>query len=83
MVTQADYTYEFTQHGFITPGPDWTRDANGGVFFFGFQNGGGGETVGISSAYSGHTFNQADTYYVLVTNRGTTSNTYRTSFRCY
>ncbi len=80
-VTVDDYNYEFGLWGW-NPGTDWTRDPNGGVYFWAFNNGGSGEIIGIKSSYSGHTWNQADTYYVLLVNDGSITNTYKVSYSC-
>ncbi len=80
--TLADYTYEFGLHSYSNL-QDWTRDPNGGVFFWNWSIGGANEVLAITYTYTGHTFNQDDTYYMLLYNQGTTSNQYRVLWQCY
>lgn len=80
--TLADYNYEFARVGY-SAGQDWTRDSNGGAFFWTFSNGGAGENVTILKSYAGHTVDESDTFYVLLYNAGSASNGYRVAWRCY
>lgn len=78
----ADYTYEFGLHG-MSLGQDWNRDATGGVFFWKFSPISPSNALAILNSYAGHTFNQADTYYILLYDTGSLSNQYRMLWQCY
>ncbi len=78
--TLTDYTALFKAYG---NGQDWTRDPNGGVFFWNWSIGAANEVLAILPTYTGHTFNQDDTYYMLLYNQGTTQNQYRVLWQCY
>ncbi len=80
--TLADYTYIFGQYNYSS-GQDWTRDPNGGVFFWNWSLGAANEILAVLPTYTGHTFNQDDTYYMLLYNQGTNSNSYRVLWQCY
>jgi hypothetical protein len=79
--TLADYTYLFGKYGYSL-GQDWTRAGNGGVFFWRWTIGAPSEALVILPSYTGHTFNQDDTYYLLLYNQGETSNEYRVLWQC-
>jgi hypothetical protein len=82
MPTLPDYTYEFGLLGY-GGGQDWTRDPNGGVFFWNWGIGGSNEILAVLPTYTGQTFNQDDTYYLLLYNQGARSNDYRVLWQCY
>jgi hypothetical protein len=79
--TLADYTNLFTTKGYSL-GQDWTRAGNGGVFFWRWTIGAPSEALVIKPSYAGHTFNQDDTYYLLLYNQGTRQNQYRVMWQC-
>jgi hypothetical protein len=80
--TLADYTDLFATKGYSL-GQDWTRAGNGGVFFWRWTIGAPSEALVIFPTYTGHTFDQDDTYYLLLYNQGTESNQYRVLWQCY
>jgi hypothetical protein len=79
--TLADYTDLFAAKGYSL-GQDWTRAGNGGVFFWRWTIGAPSEALVILPTYTGHTFGQDDTYYLLLYNQGTKSNQYRVMWQC-
>ncbi len=81
--TLTDYNYEFGLYSYSN-GQDWTRDPNGGVFFWRWSIGVPGEVLSILPSYTGHSsFSNDDTYYLLLYNQGTTLNQYRVKWQCY